>query len=165
MTEEEQTEILCKVLDRVDEVGECLIWNKSVNGGGFPIIRINDVAFSVRRLVYKLVNGPIQNRPVEATCGDKRCVNPDHLVASSLTSLMKKAWARGAWRSIARNAKVAASKRAIGKLTMDQANEIRFSDKSASQLARDFGINPRQVRRIRAGEAWKDYSNPWAGLL
>ena len=47
---------------------------------------------------------------------------------------------------------------------MEKAQEIRASDKPCHVLALVYGVDKSMVSRVRRGEAWRDYSSPFAGL-
>lgn len=72
-------------------------------------------------------------------CLHRRCVNPDHLRAIPHTENVR----RG------RNTK----------LTLEQVRDIRSRPwvyGSGIALAREFGVHPDRIHRIRNGRAWKD---------
>ena len=99
------------------------------------------------------------------SCDERRCVNPAHLVASSISEIAAKAGARGAFSSLARGAKIAAARRTKGKLTIDEARVIRMSDESSPVLALRYGVNKSVINGIKAGTRWRDYANPFQALL
>jgi hypothetical protein len=100
------------------------------------------------------------------TCNDRRCVCSDHLRASTTADVSKAAAARGAFSGVARAAKIAASKRAVGKINADIATAIRISSETGPVLAARHGIARSLVNRIKSGHAWKQYgANPFSGLM
>ncbi len=155
--------------DRCDEVGECWIWKDAVGQHGYPIIRRRPGGcLLVRRVAVALDGRPAAPRqPVACTCNEKRCCNPAHLKPSSPKAIGKAAAARGSFASKSRAAKIAAGKRSSGsaKLTMEQVREIRLSEDSGPVLAERYGVNRSLIGGIRRGTAWRDYSNPFAGLM
>ncbi len=65
-----------------------------------------------------------------------------------------------------RSAKIAVAKRAqTGKITLDDARQIRTSDEPVKVLAERYGLSKDRIYRIRRGLAWREYSNPFAGLI
>ena len=48
---------------------------------------------------------------------------------------------------------------------MEQVREIRLSEDSGPVLAERYGVNRSLIGGIRRGTAWRDYSNPFAGLM
>jgi hypothetical protein len=71
----------------VDERG-CWIWKRSLDGAGYgkawdPATKRLTVA---HRLFYELANGPIPDGlHIDHRCRNKRCVNPGHLEAVTVT--------------------------------------------------------------------------------
>lgn len=155
------------LLDRSDEVGECWLWNQATSKGGYPIMKIRGCGCKyVRRIAAELAGHELAPRqPVATSCNEKLCVNPAHCDPSTIQAVAKKAGEAGAWSTPKRSAKIAAAKRAKGKLTADQAAEIRASTESGPVLAARFGIDKSMVNNIKRGEAWKDYTNPFAGMF
>ncbi|WP_439587505.1 hypothetical protein [Hydrogenophaga sp.] len=153
---------------RCIEEGNCWMWQGPIGKTGYPITKLkgHQAPALVRRLVVELVGRPPAPRqPVIATCGDRRCCNPAHLELSSPSEVGKAAAKKGAFSSLTRRAKISAGVRASGtKLTEQQAEEIRASDKPLREISRQYGINRSGVRRIKTGETWADYRNPFAGL-
>lgn len=155
------------IIERTDEIADCMIWNGGVGESGHPIYKpYGGVCTLVRRAMFSFAIGPLEKRkPIDVKCGEKRCVNPAHMVRSSVAEIAKKAAARGAFSSLARRAKIAKSKRKNGKLTEEKAQEIRESSESTKILAERYGVNKSLINGIKLGKFWRDYSpNPWAGL-
>lgn len=156
-----------RIMDQIDEYGDCWIWNGATSSGGYPIMKIYGCGCRlVRRVAFGLSGGVLAMRePVAVTCGERRCVNPDHLVASSMAEIGKAAGARGAFSGMARSAKIAAARREKAKLTIDHARVIRVSDESGPVLAARYNVNRSVINGIKNGTRWKDYANPFAGLM
>jgi hypothetical protein len=164
---EEDLELLTRMLEKVDEIGDCLIWNGAVTSTGHPQIKVWGCGCKLaRREMFRIVKGNLTPRiPIATKCDERGCINPDHLVESTISAISRKAAKRGAWKSMTRSAKIAAKKRAKGKLTMEQAREIRMSSESGPVLALRYGVNKSLVNGIKAGRNWKDYSNPFQQLM
>jgi hypothetical protein len=155
------------LLARSEEYGECLIWTGTVSNNGHAIYKPTGGACTlVRRAVYKMNGGYLAPRqPIDCRCGEKLCINPDHLFASSIAKIAQKAAALGSFSRPIRCAKIAASKQKAGKITMEQAKEIRGSSEVGHVLADRYGIDKSLVNKIKKGTAWKEYgNNPFAGL-
>lgn len=152
---------------RCVEDGDCLLWDGSVDRRGFPRfnIKVNGKpkTYQVRRLAWELKNG----RPVPAgmkvtsTCGHRLCLQ--HLDLITHGEAVSKAANQP--QSIARRIANGLKMRAVAKLDMEKARYIRESTKTTVELAGELGVSFSQAARIRRGEAWKEYSNPFAGLL
>lgn len=97
------------------------------------------------------------------TCGNKRCINPDHLKVSNKSTVLKSSYSD--YKNPVRSAKISAYARANrAKLNIDQAREIRMSDKTHRELALEYGVNKATIGNIKAGRTWKETGNLWRGL-
>ena len=155
------------IKSHTEEYGECHIWQRSVNADGYPQMTLSSQPHKlVRRIVFALAGGHLNSRqPVITTCGEKLYVNPDHLKTSTTAKVAQAAARRGAYSGIARASKIAAAKRKCAKLTMEIAKEIRMSSESGPTLAARYGVNRALIVRIKSGKAWRDFSNPYIGLM
>ncbi|NCC94213.1 MAG: HNH endonuclease [Opitutae bacterium] len=70
---------------RVDRKGECWIWRGCTSGrpgARHGVLGIQDHQVLVHRLAFELTKGPIPSgMHIRSTCGNRLCVNPDHLEA------------------------------------------------------------------------------------
>nr|WP_319566257.1 hypothetical protein [uncultured Rhodoferax sp.] len=162
-----QTLEIMSILDRTEEFADCILWTGATGESGHPIYKPTGCPCTlVRRAMFRLVGGELERRvPIDTTCGEKLCLNEAHLVKSTTKNIAKKAARRGAWSGKARAAKIAAKKRRDCKLTIEIAREIRMSPETGPVLAARHNIHRSLVTRIKAGDAWKDYSNPFSGLI
>jgi hypothetical protein len=131
-----------------------------------PEIRHGQKTYLVRRLAYELAGKRIKDgMSVVPVCGNPKCVNPEHQKVMTESEKLKKAAEKGAFSGIARAKRIAECQRkSKSKLTAEQANEIRFSSESGPVLAARYGVNKSVVNKIKRGESWKDYSNPFSSL-
>lgn len=157
------------LLAKTEEVGDCLEWTGGYTGNGHPCTKHNGKAWMVRRLVLRLKG--IEIKPahvvVPAKCDNLRCINPEHQVQRSERQHMKVMGLAGGQSDHLRSAKIAATKRARGqaRLTEDQVREIRASTGTLRELSAIYGVNKSRICGIRLGRMWKDFSNPFAGLI
>lgn len=169
MTEPETILEMMRILDSTEEYGDCILWTGATGEGGYPIIKVHGHGCKlVRRAMFELNGGELLPRvPIRTTCDERTCVNPDHLKQSTVAEIAKHAAKRGAWSSKVRAQKIAASKRAKGKLTLEQAREIRMSEESGPKLSARYGVNKSLINGIKNGRAWKEYSssNLFAALI
>ena len=63
------------------------------------------------------------------------------------------------------DAYTAARARPITKLTIEKAREIRLSPDSTVTLVKRYQVDRSLIQGIKAGKRWRDYSNPFAGLM
>lgn len=160
---------IMRLLDSTEEYADCILWTGATSKTGHPIHKPHGCPCKlVRRSMFELAGGELEPRtPIDTKCEERRCINPEHLFKSTSSAIAKKAAKRGAWGGARRAAKIAASKRATGKLTIEQAREIRMSDESGPVLALRYGVDKSLINGIKAGRNWKEYSstNPFAGLM
>ena len=60
---------------------DCLLWKNSTNNKGYPVKRVGQKVYQVHRLVYQAYNPKdnIDNMPIHHKCGNRLCVNFNHL--------------------------------------------------------------------------------------
>lgn len=150
---------------RTVEEGECWNWTGYL-GNKVPHVCHNGKMHSVRRLFRDLMDKPVQaGSYIYPNCGNTICVNPKHNVALTRKQFSKRIGKMAAG-NLMRKIKVQAFKqRTVGKLTWDQADEIRVSTEPSRQVASKFGVDKSLICRIRAGKAWVRYNSPFAGLM
>ena len=158
---------LMQLVERTEEFGDCHLWVGSTTEQGYPTYKpFGCNCKLVRRAVFALNGGVLEPRvPIITTCGEKLCINPAHLKASTVSAVGIEAGKRGAWKTKSRCAKISASKRKGAKLTIEIAREIRMSSESGPVLATRYGVDRSLINGIKAGTRWRDYSNPFAGLM
>ena len=140
----------------------CLLWRQRMQSG--PVANIGGRAWKMRHVVYRLVHprGPGRSHlPMPTVCGNDRCLHPDHLLL-----VKRNAAVAGTRRPLTHRRAIALTKRErSGKLTAEQATEIRASADTLTALAARYGINVSLVHRIKAGTSWRDYASPFALLV
>jgi hypothetical protein len=152
---------------RVKEDADCWIWQRGLTSNGTPTMHpTGHKQTSVRRWLAQQMGKAIPaNYVATNTCGNPRCVAPDHLLIASRSKLGKLTDARtGFTRTPQRRKKISDSKRATAKLNPEAVRAIRAA-KSSVKVAQEYGIAKATAIRIRAYESWRDYSNPFAGLM
>ena len=169
MTFQIEMEKAWRILDGSDEIGDCMIWRGAKNTtGGYPIMKTDSKNELVRRLAFTLNGGKLKPRqPVAMLCGEKCCVNPAHMKASTTKEIAQMAAKRGAFINPTRGAKIAQKRRVseTAKLTIEAAREIRMSQEAGPVLAARYGVNKTVINGIKAGTRWKDYHSPFAQLM
>jgi len=125
----------------------CLIWPFASAGGA--TIQIGKPPMNVCRLMCEYRNGPPPTPEHQAahSCGRRHegCVNPQHL-----------SWKTNAENQIERYQHSGLTKRT--KLTPEQVDEIRSLEgrMPVLDIAKQFGVSSNNVRRIFAGQLWKN---------
>jgi len=156
-------------------VDGCLLWTESVRADCGPMGIVHK-AFSepLWRAIWVMKRGPLGiNDVVRTTCGNAACIEYKHMtlaVRGNAIKGVKKAPLH------AQRIRVAAQA-AHGKITMEQAKEIRAAMelarkdraamKQAKVLAERFGLKPRCVMRIGQGKGWQEVApaGMFSGLI
>ena len=143
-------------VDRLDS-DECWIWKGTIalpnpcgmRYGSFGVSEGGkSVAYRAHRFAWMLANGEIPEEfVVMHTCDVPLCVNPSHLRSGTQAENQADMARKG------RQAKGQDNGRA--KLTPEQVIEIRQSDKSIADLAREYGLHHKAIGRIVKGETWR----------
>jgi len=148
---------------RTTEEGDCMLWDGYTDRIGSPQWRVGGKCWPARRLLWELTRGPVPAKhQVSAHCGIAGCVHPDHLVCRTRSRIQ-----RGARRSPATAIRIALTHRAkaTARLTPAVVAAIRASDEPGRVLEQRYGLSAGRASRVRSGAVWRDYSNPFAGLL
>lgn len=149
---------------RIKECG-CWEWAYSCSSNGRPSVSMlvdgKRSNMNGRRAAITLANGKVPPKQYLAIatkgCENKLCVNPDHCRLARIGEMRKEmarnatAAMRAAWTKNGRN-----QGHRLAKLTIEQVQAIKNSDKSAKELAAEYGISVSNMHRIRAGKAWRD---------
>lgn len=150
-----------------DEDG-CLIWAGPMTDSGQPqaSVHINGErkTLLVRREIWKMVHEdralPSKMR-VYAKCEKEGCVHPDCIKVRGRGAVQK-----GVKKPLAVKLKIAMSRRAQSQFDHAELIEaIKSSDETNLALAERLNCHHSYVSKIRSGQARKEYSSPFAGLL
>lgn len=150
------------LMARVIEDEGCLIWRgEAANNGKDPRGVLDNQRFYVRRAVWKAMNGrePPEDWYFAVTCDRPCCVDPAHVFGRTRSKALK-----GRVMPLAQRANIAAAKRAASDLPQERVIEILTSPLSGAKEAERHGISKDMVNKIRAGQARRDYNNPFLQL-
>jgi hypothetical protein len=160
--------VIERVMKRVLEIGDCLEWQGHMGGRGTtPVISVNRVAVSIRRAILE-ERGVILTEGQRCTtkCNNPRCVNPDHIKVLTTKQFMSRAAkGRSATVEASRARKIAESHRKHSKITMEIAQQIRLDQRPGRLAAPEYGISKSLYDKIRRGESWRDFANPFFQLM
>jgi hypothetical protein len=67
-----------KMMKKVFSNGDCWIWMGTINKSGQPHVSIDGVAYSPHFYLYEKKHGEVGARYLDSSCGNIRCVNPEH---------------------------------------------------------------------------------------
>jgi HNH endonuclease len=145
--------VIDRLFDRciLDPSTRCLLWTGYTNKDGHGQLRVGRKVVVVSRLMWELTN----HRPippgfiVRHRCDDPRCCEPTHLEVGTHEDNVADRVERGRSACGTRNGR--------SKLTIDSVRAIRRRcHEPVGVLAREFGVDPRAIRAVLAGETWKD---------
>lgn len=149
--------------------GGCWEWTGALKNGSAPSMRWGTVG-NVRRFILLDRGEKMRGFVAGTTCGNARCVNPEHVAKttrSQVTTAARAAW-DAATRTLHAMRSCAAARPKLAKITMEDARAIRIDERRQADIAADYGIAQRTVSRIKRGELWKEYvaaSNPFSQLM
>lgn len=141
-----------RFVDRIEimEADECWPWNgaRSRTGYGRTNSPFNSGTIGAHRLSWILDRRrlPKPDLVIAHKCHNRACVNPAHLEEVTQGKNMADAVALGSFQG---------ENHGRARLTEQDIYKIRASQKSENQLARDYGMSPSHIHRIRARECWK----------
>lgn len=141
--------------------GECLIWNRQMKNG--PITNIDGRVWKVRHLVWAAAHqrkSKSSHIPMPTVCQEERCVNIDHL-----TLVKRNSHQVGTKLPLLQRMRIAQAKRATSaKLNEERAHNIRTSNETLRALAQSNGIALSLAQRIKTGQSWLNYRDPFLQL-
>ena len=156
-----------KIQRHVTMEGDCWEWHGTVNGA-IPTMKHGGQVSNVRRLVLIESGVPMNGFIATYTCGNPKCVNPDHAGRSTRAQMNRRIMANmSSATNTLRSKRIAEIKReTTAKLSQAEVDQIRVSDDKHEDLAARFGVTKSLIGRIRRGEMWRTFSaSPFAGLF
>jgi hypothetical protein len=143
-----------------DDAG-CWLWQLTVVHGKQPQGRYLGKIVKVRREIWEQTRGKAMPVNSFAVCrhGNAACVRPDHVVSISRSKAQI-----GKPMPPHQRAAIARACQGIRKLKAEDVQEIRASDEPRGVLAARKKISETYVQQIQAGQVWRDFSSPFAGL-
>lgn len=128
------------------------------------MVSIRRKNYSLRTILVELYKKRKRdNQVVTTSCKNISCINPDHMRILWRKTVFKSATAD--YKNPVRSAKLSAYAREHrAKLTMEQARQIRMSDKTNRELALEYGVCKATIGNIKTGKIWKETGGLWRGL-
>lgn len=151
---------------RYEEVGECWEWQAGISKATkVPIFCLKHTSVTARKFIMAANGHDTDGKYVVYTCGNRVCVNPDHLKVLTKKQHMVH-MGKHVGIGVTRSHKIAKAKRAaVGKITMEQAREIRASSATCKQLSEQYGLSPSRISVIKRGRGWSEMNGFFTGLM
>lgn len=156
-----------RIKERCDVVGDCWHW-KGGKSGKTPVIRNGGKVENARRFIFTALLGRevAPGRMVTMSCESLDCVAPDHLIQYTRKQLQAKTAKRTRYgESLARRAKLSASKRATSPYSEELVERVRSMEGTCKGIARELGLCASTVTDWRNRDTRKPLNNPFLGLL
>lgn len=128
---------------------KCIEWTKSKNKKGYGKTWHNGRSWLAHRLAYLKAFGDFnQQLCVLHKCDNPSCVNPEHLFLGTNFDNVQDRKHKG------RNANQIGHRSVLAKLTIEQVNYIRKSNKTCQQLADELDMSKSQINKIKNKRCW-----------
>lgn len=151
----------------VIEEGDCWNWTGALQPcGSVPTMNFRGKVGAVRRFILEDQGVELGKRLATYTCGNKHCVNPEHVAPITRRALqVRNARELGYASNPARRKKLSDNARKRAKITQEIADEIRAADGTQREKAERYGLGQATISRIMLNKCWIRYDNPFAGLF
>lgn len=149
------------------EVGDCWEWQGATQSvSTTPIINYKGVATGVLRAIAKDRNITLKGYVVTNSCRNPKCVNPEHAVVTTRSSLITKVSKEQRFQRRADYRLTLSKASKMRKLDDSAVAEIRASDEDRAVLAQRYGVTRGHINSIRSGHRRQLATvNVFAGLL
>lgn len=130
----------------------CIVWSGSKTSKGYGMLRFGPrpgAALYVHRVAAWLAfgNPDRESDVVMHSCDNPSCCNPEHLRYGSAFDNSKD--------MVAKSRQQRGSAHYEAKLVEDDIPKIRGDQRSLSAIAADYGVDIKQIHRIKQGTAWR----------
>lgn len=149
---------------RIDEDTGCWHWGGGMYDDGTPSVSFifegKRMAHKGRKAALLLSTGkPLPKGHVAfqgKNCKSRDCVNPAHCRSSTRANWGQYMAASGRATSISKTVNAIANGRVKARLTPEEAALIRISGESVAELAARYAVSVSHIKRIRAGQHWRE---------
>lgn len=143
-------------LAKTKRVGDCWIWDATVDSWGYGITDFKRERWKAHRLFYTWFRGPIPDGMLVChKCDTPSCVNPDHLFLGTPKDNMDDMLAKGRGNPDAQFKRGEQNSRTI--LTPDKVLKIRedyAAGRKQKEIAGELGISHKTVCSIVTRRNW-----------
>jgi len=146
-----------RFLSKIHEVDGCWLWTGALDDGGYGLFSVGGKTQRAHRVAYELRFGKPRQH-VRHKCGQRRCVNPAHLVEGTRQENVADMRRHGTLATGDRNGSrtrpdcLARGERSgSAKLTTAQVKRIRKSYTAGAtvrELAKGYGVSKSTISRI-----------------
>jgi hypothetical protein len=134
---------------RKSSTSECWEWTGACRNRGYGAIKIAGRHEQAHRVAYLLYVGEIPaGMFVLHRCDNRKCVKPAHLFLGTHADNMRDMHQKG------RNVPPRGAQQWASKLSPERVAAIRADGRPSFVIAREHGVHPSTVSRIRRGELW-----------
>jgi len=152
------------------DTGDCWIWTGWTRPDGLPMASLEGRrGVVIRRWIWETQHQqPAGGWQVIASCGNVRCVNPDHVKRASGAEKARIFWSHTPTRTaVSTRLKKSAAARKNSRLTASDVAEIRLrhaDGESLTELARRYSVARTTITKIVRYRSWVDLGDMWRQL-
>lgn len=139
----------------------CILWTGYIEPEVGPVIRLDGIPRSLRRIIWEHKRGPLgYNDVIKTNCDNEACIEYRHYTKRSRGDA-----ARGKALPVAHTHKIAQSRRKGAKLSMELAREIRSADGSQTEKSRRYGVCQATIGAIERHEIYREHGGMFTALI
>ena len=144
---------LLKEIAETASTDECLPWPGATNGGGYGAVWVKGRTLGAHKVALEVKLGRVLGEGMQAchTCDNPICVNPRHLFEGTDADNKRDMACKG---RRARGEKFPSRNRLTEIDVMDVIERIEVKGEPQASVAREYGVTPQLLHRIRRGKAW-----------
>ena len=148
-----------RFMGKVKVEGDCWIWQGKKNPDGYGIFTVGRKFVAAHRYSFYVFTHPPGPLQVRHSCDTPSCVNPRHLLEGTAIDNAQDCVARGRKGQLGTTKPSAAGTRNHNsKFSQENVAQIKalLPTKNNCQIAKQFGVTPAVIWKIRNGETYKD---------
>ena len=134
----------------VGDADSCWEWKRRITPAGYGVMNLGGENFYVHRIAYTIQTDVPSDKVVMHLCDNRRCVRGSHLRAGTQSENIQDAGRKGRTGYCSHPESYTHVK-----LNFELARQIRESTGLHREVARQFGVSPTTVCRIKRGQIWK----------
>lgn len=128
----------------------CLLWLGAANKWGYGYVVIKGRTLRAHRVSWEAHNGLIPDGMMVChKCDVRLCINPGHLFLGTHNENMADMKRKGRVRS------PPGERNGLSKLKDNQIRAIRADKRTNKEIAKEYGVDPSAISRLKTRETWK----------